>query len=180
MYIKQEYYDVLNSSRTDSLDKIKKNYKNLCLMYHPDVGGSEDYMKEINLAMDIINEFHEETINTNKSTNSKNNTKKNYNGNKTNNKSTNYKNSTKSTYKTSTKSYNKNGRCSRCNSKYEKNDIYCTQCGQKLRYKKDNNNEDIELLCIGVGLIAIGLVLLYLFWPIGITYFYILYKFLSS
>ena len=182
MYIKTEYYSILNSKRTDTLSVIKKNYKNLVKIYHPDVGGDEEYFKKINLAMDIINEFHEENTNTNnfKSNNAKNNTKKNYNTNKTNSKSTNYK---KSTYKTNKESYDKNnGKCSRCNSKYEKEDIYCTQCGQKIYHKKNtpNNNEDIELLCVGVVLIGIGLLLLSLFWPIGIIYFYLLYKYLTS
>lgn len=187
MHIKQEYYDVLNSSRTDSLDKIKENYKTLCLKYHPDVGGSEDYMKEINLAMDIINEFHKETTNTNnfKSTNGKNNAKKNYNGNKTNGKSPNYKNTNKDNHKTKNKSNghkNNSSKCSRCGSRFDENDVYCTQCGQK-RYKKDNSNDNGDtagLLCVGVIVVGIGLLLLSLCWPFGILYFYAIYKFISD
>lgn len=183
MYIKTEYYSILNSKRTDTLSVIKKNYRNLAKIHHPDVGGDEEYFKKINLAMDIINEFHEENINTEnfKSTNTKNNTKKNYNSNKTNRKSTNYK---KSTYKTNKKSHDKNnGRCSRCNSKYEKEDIYCTQCGQKIHHKKDTSNDNVEiagLLCVGIIVVGIGLLLFSLCWPLGIIYFYLLYKYLSS
>lgn len=180
MYIKTEYYSILNSKRTDTLSVIKNNYKNLVKIHHPDVGGDEEYFKKINLAMDIINEFHEETTNTNnfKSTNTKNNTKKNYNSSKTNRKSTNYK---KSTNKTNKKSYN-NGRCSKCNSKYEKEDIYCTQCGHKIRHKKDNsnNNGDIELFCVGIVVVSIGLLLFSLCWPFGILYCYAIYKFISD
>ena len=73
MYVKQEYYDILNSSRTDSLDKIKENYKSLCLKYHPDVGGSEEHFKKINIAMDIIWEFHNDSDNRERHANNKTN-----------------------------------------------------------------------------------------------------------
>ncbi len=187
MYIKNEYYSILNSKRTDTLSVIKKNYRNLAKIHHPDVGGDEEYFKKINLAMDIINEFHEETSNTSnfKSTNSKNNSKKNYNSNKTNRKSTNYRNTNKDNHKTKNKSNghkNNSSKCSRCGSQFDENDVYCTQCGQK-RYKKDNSNDNGEtagLLCVGVIVVAIGLLLFSLCWPFGILYFYLLYKYLSS
>ena len=43
MYIKNEYYSILNSKRTDTLSVIKKNYRNLAKIHHPDVGGDEEY-----------------------------------------------------------------------------------------------------------------------------------------
>ena len=188
MYIKNEYYSILNSKRTDTLSVIKRNYKNLCLKHHPDVGGDEEYFKKINLAMDIIDEFHEENIYSDnfKSTDSKNNSKKKSNTNKSNKKSTNSnkeKNKTKNKQNKQNNGYkNSSKKCSNCGSQYDENDVFCDQCGRKIHRKKDksNNNEDIELLCIGVVLITIGLFLLSICWPFGIIYFYILYKYIFS
>ena len=86
MYIKNEYYSILNSKRTDTLSVIKNNYKNLVKIHHPDVGGDEEYFKRINLAMDIINEFHNDS-----------DKKEYYNNNKTNNDNYKAKQKTKNT-----------------------------------------------------------------------------------
>ena len=187
MYIKTEYYSILNSKRTDTLSVIKKNYKNLAKIHHPDVGGDEEYFKKINLAMDIINEFHEENINTGnfKSTNGKNKTKKNYNSNKSNKKSTTSnkeKNKTNNKQNKQNNGYKNNSRkCSRCGSKYDdENDVFCDQCGHKIHRKKANSNdgEVAGMLCAGVIVVGIGLLLFSLCWPFGILYFYAIYKFI--
>ena len=186
MYVQNKYYKILESSKYDDIESIKMNYKRIIFENHPDRGGDENFAKEVNFAWEIIKKHHVQQ--TRQSNNQK--TNKNSNGkhtknttNKTKNTTNKHKNSSRK-HKTNTKkSYDENnGRCSRCNSKYEKEDIYCTQCGEKIKHKNynSNNNEDIELLCIGVVLIAVGLFLLSLCWPIGIIYFYLLYKYLFS
>ena len=186
MYIKQEYYDILGSSRMDSLDDIRKRYKKLALKHHPDVGGSEEHFKKINLAMDIIDEFHEENIHSNnfKSTDSKNNTKKKSNANKSNKKSTTgnkKRNKTNNKQNKQNNGYKNNSRkCSNCGSLYGENDVFCDQCGHKIHRKKDNDGEIAGMLCAGIIVIGIGLLLLSLCWPFGIIYFYVFYKFISD
>ena len=125
MYIKEEYYSILNASRTDSLDEIKKKYKRLALKHHPDVGGSEEYFKKINLAMDIINEFHEENYNKqdNKSTNYKNTYQRNKSSNQHRKRTTNAKNNQKNNGRT---------KCPHCGRIDPDALNYCIYCGKKL------------------------------------------------
>lgn len=179
MYIKQEYYDVLNSSRTDSLDKIKKNYKNLCLKYHPDVGGSEEHFKKINIAMGIIREFHNDSDNKEHYANNKTNndnckakqkskkTNKEY-ANKTTNKSANYKNNTKNTYKSNnSKQQNNVHKCPKCGFYDPDAFNYCINCG----YKFNSINKKIIILFI------IGIILFYGISKIlALIYFVFIYK----
>jgi preprotein translocase subunit Sec63 len=46
----QEWWDVLGVSRTATKDEINKAFKRKARQAHPDVGGSDDEMKEINQA----------------------------------------------------------------------------------------------------------------------------------
>lgn len=39
---------------TDSLDELRKSYRHLVVKYHPDNGGSEDAIKEINAEYDVL------------------------------------------------------------------------------------------------------------------------------
>ena len=155
MYIQNKYYKILNSSKYDDIETIKRNYKQIIFDIHPDRGGSEELAKEVNIAWKIIKKYHiQQTKHSNKQE-TNNGTKHTNTGNKTRNTTNKQKTKTK-------KSYSKNNEQSKCNSKYDK------------------SNEDIELLCIGVVFIGIGLFLLSICWPIGIIYFYLLYKYLSS
>lgn len=160
MYIKQEYYDVLNSSRTDSLDTIKKNYKTLCLKHHPDVGGSEKYMKKINLAMEIINEFHTDSDN-----------KESFKSNKTNKKQTHKKytkgnsaNGTKHTKNTRKSNKNKEHKCPKCGFHDPDAFNYCINCGYKFG---SIDKKMIILFIVGIILfygVSKILALIYLIW----------------
>lgn len=156
MYIQNKYYKILNSSKYDDIETIKRNYKQIIFDNHPDKGGDEELAKEVNIAWEIIKKYHiQQTKHSNKQE-TNNGTKHTNTGNKTSNTTNKQKTNTN-------KSYSKNnGQSSKCNSKYNK------------------SNEDIELLCIGVVFIGIGLFLLSICWPIGIIYFYGLYKYLSS
>ena len=186
MYVQEKYYKILESTKYDDIETIKRNYKQIIFYNHPDRGGDENFAKEVNMAWEIIKKYHiqqnrqSNNYKTNKSSkrkHSKNTT------NKTKNTTNKHQKSSRKDKTNTKKSYDKNNRrCSRCNSKYEKGDVYCTQCGQKIYHKKNtpNNNEDIELLCIGVVIIGVGLLLLSLCWPIGIIYFYLLYKYIAS
>jgi curved DNA-binding protein CbpA len=50
------YYEILECQMTDSFDIIKKNYKRLSLIYHPDKGGTQDKFIEINTAYHILSD----------------------------------------------------------------------------------------------------------------------------
>ena len=148
MYIQNKYYKILNSSKYDDIETIKRNYKQIIFDIHPDRGGSEELAKEVNIAWEIIKKHHiKQTRHINK--------QKTKGG--SNEKQT--KNTTHKTKKTTNKHQDSS---------------------QNNKTSTKNNNEDIELLCIGVVFIGIGLFLLSVCWPIGIIYFYGLYKYLSS
>ena len=148
MYIQNKYYKILNSSKYDDIETIKRNYKKIIFDNHPDRGGSEELAKEVNIAWEIIKKHHiKQTRHINKQK-----TKGCSNEKQT-------KNTTHKTKKTTNKHQNSS---------------------QNNKTSTKNNNEDIELLCIGVVFIGIGLFLLSVCWPIGIIYFYGLYKYLSS
>lgn len=148
MYIQNKYYKILNSSKYDDIETIKRNYKQIIFDNHPDKGGDEELAKEVNIAWEIIKKHHiKQTRHINK--------QKTKGG--SNEKQT--KNTTHKTKKTTNKHQDSS---------------------QNNKTSTKNNNEDIELLCIGVVFIGIGLFLLSVCWPIGIIYFYGLYKYLSS
>jgi curved DNA-binding protein CbpA len=50
------FYEILECQMTDSFDIIKKNYKRLSLIYHPDKGGDNDKFVEINAAYHILSD----------------------------------------------------------------------------------------------------------------------------
>lgn len=50
----KNYYGVLQVSRKSTQEEIKKAYKRLCLIHHPDKGGDAEKMKELNEAFDIL------------------------------------------------------------------------------------------------------------------------------
>lgn len=179
MYVQNRYYKILQSSRYDDLESIKSNYKRIIFDNHPDRGGDEDFTKEVNIAWEIIRKYHIQQNRQSDNHKTNNGTKEKHtknNSNKTRNTTYKHGNSSKNNKTNTKKSNNENNRrCSRCNSKYEKNDAYCNQCGKKI-----HNNDDIVLFCIGVVLVGIGLSLLSFFWPLGIIYFYLLYKYSSS
>lgn len=50
----REAYAVLNLPMTASKDEIKKAYRSLSFMYHPDHGGDVDKMKVLNIANELI------------------------------------------------------------------------------------------------------------------------------
>ena len=148
MYIQKKYYRILNSSKYDDIESIKRNYKKIIFDIHPDRGGDAELAKEVNIAWEIIKKHHiKQTRHINK--------QKTKGG--SNEKQT--KNTTHKTKKTTNKHQDSS---------------------QNNKTSTKNNNEDIELLCIGVVFIGIGLFLLSVCWPIGIIYFYGLYKYLSS
>lgn len=191
MYVQEKYYKILESTKYDDIETIKRNYKQIIFYNHPDRGGDENFAKEVNMAWNVIKENHVQQTRpsskqktNNKSTNTHKNNSKTSKQKTKNNKKSNAKSNKKSTnYKKENKERHKNNRkCSNCGSQYDKKDVYCTQCGQK-RFKKDNSNDNEDtasLLCVGVIVIGIGLLLFSLCWPFGILYFYAIYKFISD
>lgn len=56
---KRDYYEVLEISRSASADEIKKSYRRLARVHHPDVSkdnGSEEAFKEINEAYEVLSD----------------------------------------------------------------------------------------------------------------------------
>jgi len=55
-----EYYDLLNVKKNASPDEIKKSYRKLSMIYHPDrQNGNEEKFKEINKAYEILSDPEE-------------------------------------------------------------------------------------------------------------------------
>ena len=52
----KNYYDILGVSKTASADEIKEAYRNLCKTHHPDIGGDQEKMKDVNQAYDILSD----------------------------------------------------------------------------------------------------------------------------
>ena len=52
--IRESLYKILGLQDFASLDEIKKAYRGLALIHHPDRGGSQERMKLINSAYDIL------------------------------------------------------------------------------------------------------------------------------
>ena len=48
-------YKILNSKPSDTIDKIKKRYKKLCIKHHPDTGGDPEKFHEIQKAWELVN-----------------------------------------------------------------------------------------------------------------------------
>ena len=48
-------YKILNSKPSDTIDKIKKRYKKLCIKHHPDTGGDPERFHEIQKAWELVN-----------------------------------------------------------------------------------------------------------------------------
>jgi len=47
-------YAVLGLPQTASLEEVKRNYRRLALIFHPDMGGNDDAMKLLNEAHEVI------------------------------------------------------------------------------------------------------------------------------
>ena len=54
---KRDYYEVLGVARDASPDDLKKAYRRLAMLHHPDRGGSVETMKAINNENDAIFEI---------------------------------------------------------------------------------------------------------------------------
>lgn len=67
-----DYYKILNSKKSDSLDDIKKSYRKLQFEYHPDRGGDKVMFIKINKAYDFISKNHKKEKNKTLSNNLKN------------------------------------------------------------------------------------------------------------
>ena len=57
----KDYYQILGVSRSASQDEIKKAYYKLAHKYHPDKGGDEKKMKEINEAYQVLSDKEKKT-----------------------------------------------------------------------------------------------------------------------
>ena len=51
----KNYYHILGLQNFSSLPEIRKAYRRLALKYHPDRGGDEEKMKELNTAYEFLN-----------------------------------------------------------------------------------------------------------------------------
>ncbi|HSV29050.1 MAG TPA: DnaJ domain-containing protein, partial [Candidatus Omnitrophota bacterium] len=55
---KRDYYDVLGVSRTATADEMKKAYRKLAMLYHPDRNpddeSASEKFKELNEAYDVL------------------------------------------------------------------------------------------------------------------------------
>lgn len=55
--VNKNYYDILGVNRSSSADEIKKAYRALAMMYHPDKStGNEEKFKEINEANEVLSD----------------------------------------------------------------------------------------------------------------------------
>lgn len=52
----KNYYDILGVSKTSSQEEIKKKYRELSKMHHPDKGGDEEVFKKINEAYSTLSD----------------------------------------------------------------------------------------------------------------------------
>lgn len=50
----QNYYEILQVKPDASLDEIKRSFRKLAMVHHPDKGGDQEKFKEINTAYDIL------------------------------------------------------------------------------------------------------------------------------
>lgn len=53
---KKDYYEVLGVSKNATADEIKKAYRNLVKIHHPDKGGDESLFKEISEAYEVLSD----------------------------------------------------------------------------------------------------------------------------
>tara|TARA_Y100001968_G_scaffold283245_1_gene281745 strand:- start:1029 stop:1682 length:654 start_codon:yes stop_codon:yes gene_type:complete len=70
-------YQILNVDPTSKLEDIKKAYRELVKIHHPDKGGDSKLMLEINAAWEILKKT-KKNLNLNKINNSKNHTQNEY------------------------------------------------------------------------------------------------------
>ena len=56
----KNYYHTLNLQNFASLDEIRRAYRKLALVHHPDRGGDVEKMKEINYAYEHLMKFKDE------------------------------------------------------------------------------------------------------------------------
>ncbi len=52
----EDYYEILGVSKSASQDEIKRAYRKLALMYHPDKGGDQEKFKKVNEAYQILSD----------------------------------------------------------------------------------------------------------------------------
>src|SRR6185312_12187162 len=52
----KNYYNILEITTTATLAEIKKAYRNLAKTHHPDRGGSEEKMKQLNEAYEVLSD----------------------------------------------------------------------------------------------------------------------------